>query len=161
MASNPKSDNAAIVRVPDRTPAPLAGLARRTLATLKDPEPGDGPRSQPIVDADGRVWYPTIEEAIAAAGGYVELVAPSTEALVCRFCGHSPADRADRLGRGECADADACRRREIATGLRPHQAVYPKYPPNDPDGPLCACGRRVFDPIHGPRQPAGGVGSVS
>ena len=40
MASDPVSDHGAIVRVPDRTPASLASLAQRTLATFKDSEAG-------------------------------------------------------------------------------------------------------------------------
>ncbi len=38
MASDPVSDHRAIIRVPDRTPAPLSSLAERTLATLRDSE---------------------------------------------------------------------------------------------------------------------------
>ena len=41
------------------------------------------------MDTDGWVWYPTVEEAVAAARGGVELVATSRETLVCRFCGHA------------------------------------------------------------------------
>lgn len=40
MPSDPVPDHRAIVRVPDRTPAPLASLAQRTLATFKNSEPG-------------------------------------------------------------------------------------------------------------------------
>jgi len=40
MASDPVSDHRAIVRVPDRTPGPLASLAQRTLATLENSEAG-------------------------------------------------------------------------------------------------------------------------
>lgn len=38
MASDPVADHHAISRVPDRTPAPLASLAKRTLATLRESE---------------------------------------------------------------------------------------------------------------------------
>lgn len=70
---------------------------------------------------------------------------------VCRFCDWARAELTDPSGRPECADQVACRAREVAQGLAPHQAVYAKGPVSDPDGPVCACGRRVFDPIHGGR----------
>lgn len=153
MTSDPKTDCRAVVRVPNRTPAPLAALAQRTLATLKDVEAGAGTPRPAMVDANGWAWHATIEEAIAAAGGDVATIVPRLGPRICRFCGHGPADRADGLGRGECADEEACQRREIAAGLQPHKAVYAKvyaqFPKGDHDGPRCACGRRVADPIHG------------
>ena len=66
----------------------------------------------------------------------------------CRFCGRHGVELTDRLGRGECVDTAACQGRELAAGLVAHKAIYAKGPVNDPDGPLCPCGRRVFDPIH-------------
>lgn len=72
----------------------------------------------------------------------------SKTARVCRFCGHFPVELTDWLGRDECADTQACQAREFVAGLTPHNARYAKGPPRDPDGPVCICGRRVFDPIH-------------
>lgn len=80
-----------------------------------------------------------------------DLLTPSRfsgRASICRFCGGPDADLVDPLGRYECADTVECQKREIVGGRRPHAAEYAKGPVGDPDGPLCACGLRVFDPIH-------------
>jgi hypothetical protein len=65
MATDPVSDQRAIVRVPDRTPALLASLARRTLATFKAAESGLAKPRQLIVSTDGSAPFRTIGAALA------------------------------------------------------------------------------------------------
>jgi F-box protein 11 len=57
----------ALVVAPDRTPAPLANLARRTLATIKAPESALAAPRQIIVSAEGSAMFRTIGEALAVA----------------------------------------------------------------------------------------------
>ena len=67
MAADPPGSDRAVVVAPDRTPAPLANLALRTLAALKADETAIAQPRQLIVSADGSAMFTTIAAALAVA----------------------------------------------------------------------------------------------
>jgi parallel beta-helix repeat protein len=97
--TSPDPEPRALVVAPDRTPAPLANLAQRTLATIQAAESALVPR-QLIVGADGSAIFGTIGAALAVAvDGDVILVRPGEyrESLVIdksvTIQGHGPRER--------------------------------------------------------------------
>lgn len=90
----------ALVPVPDRTPAPLANLAARTLASLKTSDSEHALPRRLVVSADGSAMYRTIGDALlVAVNGDEILVRPGEyrESLVIdksvTIRGDGPRDR--------------------------------------------------------------------
>ena len=65
--ADPEPEVRAFVVTPDRTPAPLANLAQRTLDSMRVPESGLAVPRQLTVSADGSAMFRTIGAALALA----------------------------------------------------------------------------------------------